>query len=184
MKKIIMLITIMLFLAGCVSNPKDEDILFEKYEAAYSDLLSNDKFESSSNFFDSEVVVNKVKEDEYRIDTIIDNPKVAMYNVQVIAEINSLGIKEYKEVNPSLGIVDQSVYHLIPYQVNQDQGFYEGLVVSGLSDKKAGDVIFEITWTNYAETEQFQEFLKLDYDIDFEEEEVEEVEDESAEDGE
>lgn len=176
--KIILLMII--FLVGC-DSPQESDLLLDKYKAAYGDLVSSDKFNSSSAYFDIETVVNKIEIGKFRIDTIIDNPKVAMYNVQVIAEINSNGIQQYEEVLPSLGIVDQSHYHLIPFQVNKDEGFYGGLVISGVSEKSEGEVILKINWTDYAETKSYEEFIEVSYGK-AEEIEDEEVREETNED--
>ena len=184
MKKLKIVLLMLIFLVGCTNKTEKNDLLMKKYEAAYSDLVSNDKFASSSSFYDIETVVNSYENDKFRIDTIIDNPKVAMYNVIVIAEINSIGVKQYEEVLPSLGIVDQSIYNLIPFQVNQDEGFYAGLVVSGISERAKGEVIVEIAWTNYAETKSYQEFLKLPYGEQIEEETEDLPEAESESDGE
>ena len=183
--KILKIILLMLiFLVGCES-PEESDILLDKYKAAYGDLVSSDKFNSSSAYFDVETVVNKIDAGKFRIDTIIDNPKVAMYNVQVIAEINSNGVQQYEEVLPSLGIVDQSHYHLIPFQVNKEEGFYGGLVVSGVSDSLDGEVILKVNWTDYAETKSYEEFIKVSYGetLEVEEDEVveEDVEEEESE---
>ena len=180
MRKYITILLVILVLVGCSKKPAKTDILLEKYEAAYGDLINNDKFEESSTFYDVEVVINKVADGNFRIDTIVDNPKVAMYKVQIIADINSNGVEQYEQVVPSVGIVDQATYNLIPFQVNHDEGFYAGLVVSGISKQDKGDVIVEVTWTDYAETKSYQEFLKLTYDIN----PVEEVEEEQEADDE
>lgn len=183
--KIILLMLI--FLVGC-EKAEQNDLLLDKYKAAYGDLVSSDKFNSSSAYFDVETVVNKIEAGKFRVDTIIDNPKVAMFNIQVIAEINSNGVQQYEEVLPSLGIVDQSHYHLIPFQVNKDEGFYGGLVVSGVSDSLDGEVILKINWTDYAETKSYEEFIRISYGdvLEVEDEVVEEDvdEEESESDGE
>ncbi|NLC55191.1 MAG: hypothetical protein GX769_04835 [Erysipelothrix sp.] len=166
MRKGKILVAMLLLLAGCTTKPNKDDLLLQKYKAAYNDLVSNDKFLSDSSYYDLEVVVNKIENNKYRVDAIIDNPKVAMYNIQVIAELDSIGVEQFDKVIPSLGIVDQSVYHLIPFQVNKDEGFYGGLVVSGVSDKAQGTIIIEIAWTDYSETVSYQEFLKFNYDIE------------------
>lgn len=186
MKNWKIILVMLMFLIGCNAGPDKDALLLDKYEAAYSDLLSNDKFIVDSSFYDIEIAVNKIENNRYRVDAIIDNPKVAMYNVQVITEINSVGIEQFEEAVPSLGIVDQSVYHLIPYQVNKEEGFYAGLVVSGVSDKPKGDIILSIAWTDYAETESNKEYLELSYDVDGEEdiEEDSEAAEEEIEEGE
>ncbi|HZJ86093.1 MAG TPA: hypothetical protein VFC83_03130, partial [Erysipelotrichaceae bacterium] len=81
---------------------------------------------------------------------------------------------QYEEVLPSLGIVDQSHYHLIPFQVNKDEGFYGGLVISGVSEKSEGEVILKINWTDYAETKSYEEFIEVSYG------KAEEIEDEEV----
>lgn len=177
MRKLIILLIMAIFLIGCNNQPDRQELLLNKYKAAYNDLVTNDKFETSSTFYDLDVVVNKIANKQYRVDIIIDNPKVAMYNIEVIAELDSIGLEQYEEVIPSLGIVDQSVYHLIPFQVNKEEGFYAGLVLSGLTEQAAGDGILKIKWTNYAETKTYEEFLSFKYDIHPVNEELEETQD-------
>ena len=166
MKKFLFILVMLLLVVGCTDNPNSDELLLEKYKTAYNDLVGNDKFDTSSTFYDIDVVVNELGSNEYRVDAIIDNPKVAMYNVEIIAELNSIGVEQFEEVVPSLGIVDQAYYNLIPFQVNKDEGFYAVLVVSGISDKPKGEIILKINWSDYAETQSYQEFLKIPYDID------------------
>lgn len=166
MKKWTIILVALVFLVGCNDKPDRDELLLEKYKTAYNDLVSNDKFETSSSFYDIDVAVNKIENNKFRVDAIIDSPTIAMYQVEIIAELDSKGVEQFEEVVPSLGIVDQANYNLIPYQVNKAEGFYAGLVVSGVSDKSQGEIILKITWTDYAETKSYEEYLKLAYDIE------------------
>lgn len=164
-KKIIIILTIILIISGCQKKSDRREVLLAKYKSAYDELLANDKFIEKSEYYDIEVVVNKTKDQKYRVDLIIDKPRIAMYNILALMEINSIGVADFDEINPSLGLVDESKYNLIPSQVNKKANYYEGLVLSGISDKSEGEVIVMITWSDYAETNHFNEFIKLSYGV-------------------
>lgn len=161
--KYILILIFILIISGCSDESSRNELLLSKYETAYGELVENDTFTTNSDLFDLEVVVNKINEHEYRIDVILDKPQMAMYNVQMMMEINPSGVAQYDEVLPSLGIVDDTQYNLIPYQSNIENGFYSGLVLSGISTKSSGEITLMIQWTDYAATKVFDEFIKLEY---------------------
>lgn len=152
-----------LLLSACSHESSREEVLLSKYETAYNELVENDKFVNNSEFYNLEVVVTEIENNEYRIDVILDQPNVAMYNVQMIMELNSRGIEQYDEMIPSLGIVDDTQYNLIPNQVNKDNGFYAGLILSAVSSQPTGEIQLMISWSDYAGTKNFEEFIQLPY---------------------
>lgn len=155
--------SMILVLGGCNKLQKSDDVQFEKYQKAYEKLNDQDHFLTVSSFYDIELVVNEV-DDQYRLDVIVDNPKVAMYNIEMIYEINPTGKMQFETTLPSIGIVDNTTYNMVPYQVNENKGFHKGIVASGLTDKESGSVIVYITWTDYAKTKETTEFIELYYD--------------------
>lgn len=184
MKNKILIVLIMLIItSGCSKTVDRKEILLEKYESAYSELLAKDDFLEGSEHYNIEVAVNKLEDQSYRVDVIIDEPNIAMYNIVAIMEINSTGVMQLDEVNASLGLVDDEKFNLIPNQSKTEAGFYSGLILSGISDKSSGDVIVMINFTNYSQTKSFNECIKLQYDVDkiaveVEEDEVEDQDDE------
>lgn len=182
--KISIILAVIFLIVGCSKKTDRSEILFAKYESAYDELLANDKFIDKSEYYDVEVVVNKIENNKFRVDLIIDNPKIAMYNVLGIMEIDSKGVLSFDEVNPSIGLVDDSKFHLIPNQHNVAADYYEGLVLSGLSSKSSGEIIAMISWSDYAEVKVFSEFIKLPYDINNTVDQNEVVENEVEEDSE
>lgn len=172
--KITLIFIVLLILGGCSDEQSRDEVLFTKYEAAYNQLISNDKFNDKSDFYNLGLEVYELSNGEYRVDVILDQPNVAMYNVQMIMELDSKGIEQFDEIIPSLGIVDNSEYNLIPNQVNNENNFYSGLILSALSEKDNGVINLMVTWSNYANTKQFVEYIELEYDnFDLQEEIIE-----------
>lgn len=161
--KYTLILMMMLLLTGCTKENSRDEVLLNKYETAYNELVENDKFMSNSEYYNLEVVVSEIENNNYRIDVILDQPNVAMYNVQMIMEVNSQGIEQYQKMIPSLGIVDDTQYNLIPNQVNKENNFYAGLILSAITDKPLGDVKIMISWSDYAGTKDFEEFISLPY---------------------
>lgn len=161
--KYTLILMMVLLLTGCTKENSRDEVLLNKYETAYNELVENDKFMSNSEYYNLEVVVSEIENNNYRIDVILDQPNVAMYNVQMIMEVNSQGIEQYQEMIPSLGIVDDTQYNLIPNQVNKENNFYAGLILSAITDKPLGDVKIMISWSDYAGTKDFEEFISLPY---------------------
>lgn len=175
--KILIVMIMILMLSACSKSSERTDQYFAKYESAYETLSSHDKLENSSNYYNLEVVTNKIEDGTYRVDLILDKPQVAMYNVEMLVELNPTGTTQYDEVLPSLGIVEDLKYNLIPNQVNIDNGFYEGLILSGISDKSKGTLKVSVSWSNYASTKQFEEFIQLPYDFSAQAKDQDKVED-------
>ncbi len=174
--KFTLIIITCLLLVGCNDGFSREEILLNKYEVAYNALVSSDKFDEKSEYYNIEIEVYELSDGTYRVDAILDSVNVAMYNVQMMMEVDSKGIEQYDYMIPSLGIVDDTQYNLIPNQVNDDNGFYAGLILSAINNKDNGNVKLMISWSNYANTKQFVEYIEVDYDAKDVAEEIIEVE--------
>ncbi len=161
--KYIIILIFMLLISACSNDSSREEVLLKKYETAYNELVENDKFVNNSEYYNLEVIVTELEDQQYRVDVILDQAQVAMYNVQMIMELNPQGLEQYKDMIPSLGIVDDTQYNLIPNQVNKENGFYAGLVLSAITDKPSGDLQLMIQWSDYSGTKDFEEFIELQY---------------------
>ncbi len=140
MKKLLIILLLIVTLSGC---EKDEtrEIDKEKYNAYltyYQSILAAEDKQESSHCFDIELVVNKLDDNYYRYDIIIDNPKVAMYNIKALAIIETLSLEIDKEnMMPSVGILDDYHFNMIPGQVDKEKDFYEGIILSLTSEESA-----------------------------------------------
>ena len=153
----------LLVLTGCsLFNKKDvKNDQLEAYYGYYEEILNCDILSSNSDDFDFEFVVNKVDEKQYRFDLIIDEPKVAMYEIKVLAIVDNIdeGINR-EEMMPSIGIIDGTSYNMIPHQVDKEQNYVEGLILSFISESEELRADFVIDYKNSSK-EEVKEFYTV-----------------------
>lgn len=128
------MLVLLLLLSGCQSS-NDRQLDQEKYEAYltyYQEIINAQGKASSSEYFDISLVVNQLSNGNYRYDVIIDNPRIAMHNIEVLAVVlNADASINTEEMMPSIGIMDDEKLTMIPNQVDKEKGFVEGLDLSG-----------------------------------------------------
>ena len=174
MKKItIVSILILSLLVGCQGKVSDETIIKQRYEAYYNEIINNEVFTESSNYFDITAVLNEIGNNKYRYDVIVDNPKIAMYDVNALVVENDREL--FNELNSDLMPLSISTTasptHLIPFQVNLDKGYAKGIILSGIVSELPLEVKVIVLWKDYGEVKSFKEFLEFEID-----EVVEEIE--------
>lgn len=148
-----------LFLIGCSAKEKpEENILFKQYSDFEDKLDNSTSFSDSCDEFAVSLVVNKVKNNEYRYDVIIDSPTVNMYHLQAIAKVegdNSTSL-------PTLGILEDEVFSLIPGVVDKANGIYKGVNLSGISDKSEFSILVYVTFSlDQQNSNKVERYIKL-----------------------
>lgn len=136
MKKILVLFISIIFLVGCKSNNNDD---WDDYYHYYHKLVSAKKFEDNLDECSIKLIVNEIDND-YRYDIIIDEPKIEMNNIKVIAFID----KNEKNI-PSLGLLETDTFSLKPNFVDKNKGYYKGINLSGITSKS--DFIVKVYFT-------------------------------------
>ena len=170
MKKIGMLLCLTLLLSGCFQSMGGSEQQYnEKYENFMELLIDNSKQISTNIPFDWDFQMEQTEEG-YTYTVKISNPRVAMSNVQMIGanleEINET------QVAPSIGIFEDTVYNMIPNQVNVEKGYYEGMGISGISSEKAFVLNCLVVYKDKNQTDNYVYFIiNANYD-DFVGEEV------------
>lgn len=121
MKKVLLLILLIL-LCGCSKSDSKELKLYKEY---LKEIKSTES--TNSNLpFNIEVIVDKIIETEVSYRVIIDNPKVSLRNIEVIA----IHDKYTKDIFPSSGIFDDKL-NLIPNVINKSSNYVEGIILVG-----------------------------------------------------
>jgi uncharacterized protein YceK len=162
MRKLLLALFIMISFSACQSaEQKQKAANLQKYNAYYTAILNNDKFQSFSDLFDITTVMNKLSETEYRYDVIIDNPRVAMYDIEVLVIVNDKSLQISKEVMPSIGIFETGEYNLVPYQVNMKSGYSKGFGLSGTVKTATVELKALVLWYDYAKVSQQREYFDL-----------------------
>ena len=165
MRKILIMIIFVVFLGGCASKSDSIDkIKLENYAYIYQTITDNDTFNAVANYYDLQVVMAKISDQQYRYDIIIDNPKIAMYDIKIMAVENNVDFSLADKMMPSIGIFDDEEFNMVPYQINKDLGYVKGLVISGLTDKPIVNLKIRIVWKDYSKVEETKEYFNITID--------------------
>lgn len=178
MKKINVLLLFCLLVTGCNAS-KNETSKQEKYKN-YVDMLIDNKDDVTGNIpFEYELDMNQINDEKYEYSLAIKNPKVAMYNIRMLAA--DLSAISEKDLAPTLGIVEveDERYNMIPNQINQDKNYYGGVVLTSTSLKSK----FRIhAFVSYLDKNQNENYVYFHVDADYNDFKKEEPKDEKPKD--
>lgn len=165
-KKAISLLLVVL-LASCTNNANSilEEENFSRYQAYYTSIFDNDRFIREPSNYELDVVFTKI-DNKYRYDIIIDQPIIAMYDVEVMVIENDQPFERTDKMMPSFGVFESDKTNMIPYQVNIEKGYAKGIVVSGLVDVKIVELKIMIGWKDYSKLNSYREFFIRNLDFD------------------
>jgi hypothetical protein len=168
MRKWTLIIVLSLVLAGCqwFDNDEIDKAKFQRYSAYYTSIFDNDRFILASEYYDLEVVMNKISDTEYRYDVIIDSPRIAMYAIEVMVVENNITPEVADRMMPTIGIFENVEYNLIPYQVNVEKGYVKGLIVNGISKLPSINLKIMVLWRDYAKLVVTREFFEVNKNYD------------------
>lgn len=162
MRKIGYILLILLLTSACQSAAQKQYASnLQRYNAYYTALLNNDKFLDNSDNFDITAVMNKLSETEYRFDVIVDNPRIAMYDIEILVIESGKSLEISSQIMPSIGIFEAGEYNLVPFQINLKSGFTEGFGLSGTVAKTIANLKVLVLWHDYAKVTQKREYFEL-----------------------
>jgi len=165
MRKLIILTMICLFLiSGCSKSDSLDEIKLEKYAYIYQTISDNDSFSNTPVFYDMDVTMSKQKDNTYRYDIIIDNPQIAMYDIQVMAIENNTEYSMSNKMMPNIGIFDDSQYNMVPYQIDAERGYMKGIAISGTTEESLINLKIRISWKDYLMVVESKEYYSITID--------------------
>lgn len=182
-KRTLTIIITLLILASCSkfdSKLEKESLIL--YETYWKSLLNETQFADTSRNFDitTEIVQGENGYDYY---LTVDNPKIAMYDVEIVVVEDKKSFNSVEEMLPSAGIFEKK-FNLVPNQSRKEKGFMEGAALARY-DLESPEVELQVlvSWKNYTKLESFKEVfefkLKYEAEPDVEEEAENDEEDES-----
>lgn len=161
MKKIIILILCFVLLAGCNSAKKRDRESMNLYETYWKSLLNETQFLKKSRNFNIEVDFVKEPEGfEYYI--TVDQPRIAMYDVEIMVIENAESFSVSEEMLPSAGIFEKK-FNMIPNQVRNESNYKEGAILARqelTTDEISLRVL--VTWKNYTKLDSFKEVFEFE----------------------
>ena len=166
MRKYVVGILISLLLVGCNSS---ETILREKYETYklhYQSILNTTQFKTSSENFSIEASLVKLSDGQYRYDVFVDEPKIAMHDVEILAIVDNGLLLVSDKMMPSVGLFEDESYRLIPYQVDVDLGYHKGFNLNGIVDTDKINLKVVVMWKDYFEIKTEREYFSFDLSVE------------------
>ena len=159
MKKILLIILLLISLCACNEDGKQKADPDERYMYIIEMISEHETFQDSSNYFDIAVEMAKIS-DGYRYYITIDNPRIAMYDIELLAIEKSVDYRTQMAAN--VGIFEEKEYHMVPNQSNPDQGYVKGIVASGVSKNPITTLFIFVQFKNSDFSAVRSEYFKLD----------------------
>lgn len=149
---------VVFLLSACSSDSTINKSASERYNSMIEQLSSRTDFKSSSEYFDISFDIASI-ENGYRFYISIDEPKVAMYNIEAIAIEANVDYSNTMAAN--IGLFEDEKYSLIPNQSYVDKGFVKGVNISGTSENANPTLYVLVVWSNKDLSVTKREFIKV-----------------------
>ena len=158
MKKFLILgLCALSLLSGC-SKAKIKDEQQKIYNGFRDSLMDNGELFSSNIPFDYSITVEKV-DSQYHYTVIVNSPKVAMSNIQMMI-LNPKDVEKEIET-ATVGIFDETSYNMIPNQGDEKYGYYRQLELKGVSAEKNFVVYSTVAWKDSNQLIQYQVYFSF-----------------------
>ncbi|MFV0479831.1 MAG: hypothetical protein ACK5LZ_04605 [Anaerorhabdus sp.] len=161
-KKILMGLASLLLISGCTDSNNQEmnSSEYNQYTQTYEMINTQVAFLESSTNFSMNVEIAQDEEGKIIYYVVIDEATVAMQDVE--AMVVAVGANAEVTMFPSIGIVDDATYNLVPAQVNKAEGYVEGFVLSGETEYQTELTLrVMVSWISSAKSDRVREFLEI-----------------------
>jgi hypothetical protein len=161
MKRLLIILFSVIALVGCQATNSDL-IKSEHYKTLYSELLNQLDVNSSSPYFSVSATLNPLSGARYRYDVFIDEPQIAMYDIEILVIVDNGSLVIQDIMMPSVGIFDDKEYHMLPYQVHPENGFVKGFGLNGITDASSVKLKIVVSWKDVNRLRTYKTFLGLE----------------------
>jgi hypothetical protein len=161
MKRILILLLSLSLLGACASTNKDI-IKSEHYKALYTELLNQLSVEQASPYFKVSATLNPLSGARYRFDVFVDEPQIAMYDVEILVIVDNGSLVIPETMMPNVGIFDDKEYHMLPYQLNAENGFVKGFGLNGIVETSSVKLKILVSWKDVNRMHLNKAFLGLE----------------------
>lgn len=158
--KSLLTILLVLSLVACTSTDRDA-IKSDHYKTLYTELLNQLDTAPSSVYFTVSATLTALDGARYRYDVFIDEPQVAMYDVEILVIVDDGSLVISETMMPSVGVFDDKEYHMLPYQVHPENGFVQGFGLNGISDQSTVKLKILVSWKDVNRTNTTKQFIGL-----------------------
>ena len=165
MRKYVIGVLICLLLAGCNQSDIVLKEKYETYKLHYQSILNSTQFKQTSSNYNISTSLTALSDGNYRYDVFVDEPKIAMYDVEILAIVDDGLLLISDEMMPSIGIYEDSEYHLIPYQVDAELGYQKGFNLNGVVNQNKVNLKVLVMWKDYFKIKTEREYFNFVIDL-------------------
>ncbi len=159
MKKLLLIICLLIGLCGCQEDGKQLVNPDDRYMYIIEMIREHESFETSSDYFDIAVEMAKI-ESGYRYYITVDNPRIAMYDIELLAIEKDVDYMNNMAAN--VGIFEETQYTMVPNQANSEMGYVKGVVASGVTKNPQTTLYVFVQFKNSDYSLSHSEFIRLD----------------------
>lgn len=157
-KKIISFLLAAFLLCSCSEIGRKKADPNERYIYMIETLQEHELFAEESGYFDITADMAKI-EGGYRYYITVDNPRLAMYDVELLAI--EKGVNYLNNMAANVGIFEEEEYHMIPNQSNVQEGYVKGVIASGLTQNPEITLHIFVQFKNADYSTVHTEYLEL-----------------------
>ncbi|WP_416326512.1 hypothetical protein [[Eubacterium] hominis] len=157
-------ICLLVLLCGCSGKSKKEEESMKNYETFINAVMNNKGNVSKTIPFDYKLIQQKQADGSYKYEVIINNPRVAMYDIQAIAIDQA--VDSNTNIYPCLGLVGDDIdhaYSMLPFQAYPDLDYWQGIILDGISKEKQFTLNVLVSWSDATRTNKFNAFFNLSF---------------------
>ena len=147
-----------LMLCGCDLLPSKTQDTNDRYFYLIDMLNEHETFSDGSRYFAIDVEMAKI-DNGYRYYIIVDDPQLAMYDIELIAIEKDVDYSQNMAAN--IGVFEEMQYNMIPNQSNAQDGYVKGLVASGVSKNPETVLYIFVQFKNSDYSVVHNEFLAI-----------------------
>lgn len=165
MRKYVIGVLICLLLAGCNQSDIVLKEKYETYKLHYQSILNSTQFKQTSSNYNISTSLTALSDGSYRYDVFVDEPKIAMHDVEILAIVDNGLLLVSDKMMPSVGLFEDESYRLIPFQVDVDLGYHKGFNLNGIVDTDNINLKVVVMWKDYFEIKTEREYFSFDLSV-------------------
>lgn len=161
-KLLILLCLLAMSISGCDKRNTNDKEFQNTYNSFVDSILDNNGVDSTDIPFAHRLEVEKDDQDLYHYRVIIDQPRIAMYHIQMMVVD-----KSSSNAYPFIGLMkDEDSVNMIPNQENKEKNFVQGIILEGTSSTPSFTLLVQVSWKDYAQINNRTVFFSYTYDYD------------------
>lgn len=157
MKKIFLSLVLVIGLFGCSDNNSAAET---KYYDMLKLISEREEFLSSSDNFAVSAEISNISEGRFRYFVTVDNPRIAMYEVEILAIEE--GNEYINEVAANAGVLLDEIYNMVPNQSDLNRGYISGINISGETSNEHPVLYVLVQWHNKELTIVSREYFRIE----------------------